>query len=60
MKPFVIVALASFVLRIFCSTPSLRAEPNDPCQSTKSNAEMRECFYREQMRVNAEADSLGL
>ena len=59
MKPFVIAVLAGFVLLIFRGTPPLWAKSNDPCQSAISNAAMRECYYREQMRVNAEADSLA-
>jgi len=37
---------------------SLRAESDDPCPHT-SNAEMRECYTKEQKGVNAETDLLA-
>jgi uncharacterized protein YecT (DUF1311 family) len=54
LKLIISVALASSI-----SSSSLSAEDGDPCGSKNSNAEMAECYSKEQARVTAEADSLA-
>jgi len=41
------------------AVPSSVTVERDPCVDKMSNADLRECYSKEQARVNAEADSLA-
>ena len=59
MKNFAALAFITLTLST-CAGPSLaNAESVDPCGNKKSNMEMRECYAKEQARVNLEADLLA-
>jgi hypothetical protein len=58
MKAIVTTAFATLALL----SVSLLAAPRpstDPCRSKESNRDIRECYAKEQARVNAEANSLA-
>jgi uncharacterized protein YecT (DUF1311 family) len=56
MKTFT-AALIVLVLSVTLGLASTREEKGTPCAKEQSNAGMRQCYTREQTRVNAEADS---
>jgi uncharacterized protein YecT (DUF1311 family) len=58
MKAAAIMAFAT--LALFFVNPAAATSPSDdPCGSKDSNRDMRECYAKEQTRVNAETDSLA-
>lgn len=59
MKNFVALTFMTLTLST-CVGPSLaNAESVDPCGNKNSNMEIRECYAKEQTRVNLEADLLA-
>ena len=40
-------------------TVSATAQENDPCKGKQSNADMRECYWKQQLLVNRQADSIA-
>jgi len=59
MKTIANTAVMALALSFFVSLSLASAETDDPCSKKNSNMEMRECYSREQARVNAETDSLA-
>ena len=57
MKTLAVVA--AFILVCFVGPPRTGAQSGDPCSDKNSNAEMRDCYSKEQARVNAETDLLA-
>jgi hypothetical protein len=50
----------TFCATVICVTAAtLASAAEDPCRDKQSNADIRECYWKEQGRVNAEADSLA-
>jgi uncharacterized protein YecT (DUF1311 family) len=57
--PMKTAAIATFLTLALLVTPA-SSQPRDKCADEKqSNAEMRQCYTKEQTRINAEADSLA-
>jgi uncharacterized protein YecT (DUF1311 family) len=59
MKTISAAAIVTLGLSCFAASVSVSAKSDDPCQDKQSNREARECYANEQLRVNAEADSLA-
>jgi len=59
MKNIVATATLTMGLLSFVAPASARDRSDDPCGQKASNVEMRECYTREQLRVNTDADSLA-
>ena len=57
MKTFLAV-IVILVLCCFIHSAGAEDKSTDPCRDKNSNAETRECYTKEQLRVNAEVDSL--
>ena len=55
MMPRTAAVTMSAILFAVTST----AQDHDPCKDKESNADMRDCYWKEQLRVNREADSLA-
>jgi uncharacterized protein YecT (DUF1311 family) len=51
-----IVASVAVMFALFFSFNLAADQKGDPCPHEQSNAEMRQCYGREQIRVTAEAD----
>jgi len=57
MKTVAVVALS--ILVCFVGSPRLNAQSSDPCSDKNSNVEMRDCYSKEQARVNRDTDLLA-
>jgi len=52
-------AMTVFILVCFFGPLRAGAQSGDPCSDKNSNVEMRDCYSKQQARVNAEADLLA-
>jgi uncharacterized protein YecT (DUF1311 family) len=59
MKAIAAAAIVLLGFACFFALTSAHAKSADPCQNKRSSVEERECYAREQARINAEADSLA-
>jgi uncharacterized protein YecT (DUF1311 family) len=59
MKATASAGILTLILSSFANIAIARAESSDPCGTKNSNMEMRECYGKEQVRVNAETDILA-
>jgi len=54
-----IAAVAAFILVCLVVPPRAGAQSSDPCSDKNSNVEMRDCYSKEQARMNADTDLLA-
>ena len=54
-----ILSTAIVGLAFFVGSIPAKAKPNGPCDNKVSNAEMRQCYAKEQARVNSEVNLLA-
>jgi uncharacterized protein YecT (DUF1311 family) len=53
------IAAAALLLVCFTGPRPTSAQSSDPCRDKNSNVEMRDCYSKEQARVNADVDLLA-
>ncbi len=59
MKTILAAAIVTLGSWCFVASASPTAKSDDPCQNKQTNMALRECYANEQLRANAEADSLA-
>jgi uncharacterized protein YecT (DUF1311 family) len=59
VKDIVITAFATLVLLSVCCLAAAPLPATDLCRSKDSNKDVRECYAKEQRRVNVETDTLA-
>lgn len=58
MKPRIATSVVALTLFLSIS-PTFAGDSNTPCRDEQSNAEIRECYSKAQLRITSDADKLA-